>query len=54
MNNVISAIVAVVACLIVIGGAVVGIHVVLGQWAILAWVGGGLLALFAIAQRINA
>lgn len=54
MNNAISFVVAIVSCLIVIGGAVIGIHVILGQWAILAWAGVGLLVLFAIAQRINA
>lgn len=54
MNNAISFVVTIVSCLIVCGLVIVGIRAVLGEWAILVWVGLGLLALFGIAQRINA
>lgn len=46
--------VTIVAFAIVIGGSLLWLNSVLGQWSILMWVGLGIAVLMGVAQKINA
>jgi hypothetical protein len=54
MNAAISFVVAVVSVLIVVVCALVGIKFLLGQWAILAWIGLGWFGFLAVMKAVNA
>lgn len=53
-NAAISSLVAVVATLLVVVPVVCWVHAQLGEWAILAYVGGGLMVLWGLAAKANA
>lgn len=53
-NAAVSSLVAVVATLLVVVPAVVWVHNALGEFAILAWIGGGLVGLWCLAAKANA
>ena len=54
MNDAISFVVAVFACLVVMVLMVLGIRAVLGEWSLLVWVALGFGLLMTVMRRVNA
>ncbi len=53
MNAFISLVVSIVSVAIVVGAVIYGIHAVMGEWAILVWIGLGWCGFMSIMKIIN-